>query len=73
MIRDVNGCPSEPEIYRPTLGSQGAGDGVLVPALVYGGWEAGKETSEEGGWEVAECGARVREDGLGEGRGCDGD
>jgi hypothetical protein len=74
MIRDMNCCSSEPEIDRTVLGSKGAWDGVLVTALVYGTGEEREETGEERWWEIAEGGAGVGENWLGEGGSrCHGD
>jgi hypothetical protein len=63
----MNRCSSKPEVDSTILGSEGAWDGVLAPALIYGIGEEGEEACEERWWEVAESGAGVGENWLGEG------
>jgi hypothetical protein len=66
----MNRRSSETEIDCSILISERAGNCVLIRPFIYCRGEIGEKTSKECGWEVAECGARVGDDGLIDERRC---
>lgn len=71
LIRNVNRRSSEAEIDCSILISERAGNRVLIRPFIYCRGEEREKAGKECGWEVAECGAGVGDDGLVDGRCCD--